>query len=152
MKDAFKQIPEPLQKQILYRLGGGAAILPVSIALLFYAMDIFTVLSCAAVMLFCVVSSFLLFRRAVMGDYVVISGDCLSVALTAVRKRTKMITFHTEDGHTLQVMIKQRLKRIRTGSRITLYVAAECSVYEKGDAHLLHSYLAIDTKGGQRDE
>ena len=146
MRNAFKQIPEPLQKQILYRLGLGAAIFLLTAALLINSPDRFSILSCTAIIVFCIVSAFFLFRRAVVGDYVVVSGECLSVALTAVRKRTKMITIKTEDGHTLQVMIKQRLKKIRAGSRITLYVAANVPVYEKGSAHLLHSYLAMDAR------
>lgn len=152
MKSAFKHIPWPLQKQILYRLGLGAAVLLITAALLFSHMDLFSVLSCAGILLFCCVSAFFLFRRAVIGDYVVIRGKCLSVALTAVRKRTKMIVLKTEENHTLQVMIKQRLKKIRAGAQVTLYVAASMPVYEKEQAHLLHSYLAIETKGGDRDE
>lgn len=148
MKNAFSQIPEPLRRQIVYRLGSGIAVLLVSIAFLLADMDLFSVLSCIAIVLFCFFSSLSLFRRAVVGDYVVISGDCQGVALTAVRRRTKMITLQTDDCQVLRVMIKQRLKKIRAGSRVTLYVAANMPVYEKGDAHLLYSYLAIETNGG----
>ena len=145
MREAFKKIPEPLQRQIIYRLLTGAAILIVSAVFLMNSMDMLSVMACVAIMGFCIISAFLLFRKAVIGDYVVISGACLSVALTAVRRRTKMITLHTEDDHILQVMIKQRLKKIRAGSQVTLYVAANVPVYEKGDGHILHSYLALES-------
>jgi len=145
MKNAFKQIPEPLQKQILLRLGGGIAMLIITMAFLYSTLDFFSVLDCTAIVLLCLISSISLFRRAIIGDYVVISGECQQVTLTAVRKRTKMITLKTDDGKTLQVMIKQRLKKVATGSRVILYVAANMPVYEKGDALLLHSYLAIRT-------
>jgi hypothetical protein len=108
------------------------------------ALDPLSILSCVVIMMFCFFSAVLLFVRAVCGDYVIISGECLSVTLTAIRKRTKMIALRTEDNHTIQVMVKQRLKKIRTGSTITLYVAVNLPVYEKRDAHLIHSYLAME--------
>ena len=147
MKNVFKQIPEPLQKQILFRLCGGIGILFLTITFLYSTLDFFSVLACAAIVLLCFISSISLFRRAIIGDYVVINGECQEVSLTAVRKRTKMITLQTDGGQKLQVMIKQRLKKVATGSKVTLYVAANMPVYEKGDALILHSYLAIDTRG-----
>lgn len=149
MKTAFKQIPEPLQRQILYKLGYGIAILLVSIVFLFSSPDLLSVLSCAAITVFFIVSAFLLFRRAVVGDYVVIRGEVSCVALTTVRRRTKMITLHTENDGELKVQIRQRLKKIRAGAHVTLYVAANMPVYKSDNAHLLHSYLAIETKGGE---
>jgi hypothetical protein len=146
MRKAFKQIPEPLQKQILYRLFIGAAVLAVTVAFLMSSLDILSALSCAAIMVFCIISAFLLFRRAVAGDYVVISGDCLGVGLTALRKRTKTITLRTEDDRPLQVLIKHCRKKISVGSRVTLYVASNMLVYEKSGVHFLHSYLAIESK------
>jgi len=148
MREAFGRIPEPLQRQILYRLGSGVLILLATVALMLYNMDLFSILSCAGIMLFCCTSAFFLFRKAVSGDYVVIVGDCLSVSLTAIRKRTKMVTLKTEDNRKLQVMIKHRAKKIRTGSSVTLYVASNMPIYERDGAHLLHSYLAIEAKEG----
>ena len=111
-------------------------------------MEIFSVLFCIAVVIFFVVSAFMLFRRAVLVDYVVISGECLVVTVTPFRRRIKMITMRTEKNETIKIMIKQRLKKIVAGSKIMLYVASNVPVYESGGAHLLHTYLALDTKGG----
>jgi hypothetical protein len=116
MIKAFRLIPEPLQRQILYRLGCGAVVLVLTIALLYYTMEIYSVLFCAAVIVFCVVSSFLLFRRAVTGDYVVIRGECLNTVRTLLKRRTKKITVRTDDNHIIDIMIKNRLKKIRVGS------------------------------------
>jgi len=148
MIKSFKQIPEPLQKQILYRLGWGAAALLLTIALFVYTMEIFSILFCVAVIIFFIVNSFMLFRRAVIGDYVMISGECLGITVTPLRRRTKMITMRSENNLTIKVMIRQRLKKISAGSKIVLYVATNVPVYESGGAHLLHTYLALDTKGG----
>ena len=146
MIKAFKQIPEALQKQILYRLGYGAVILLVMIILFFYTMDLLSILACVFIMMFFFASSFLLFRRAVIGDYVTISGECLGVTQTAIKKQTKMIILRTEDNRTLKIMMKQKLKKFSVGSKIRLYVATNVPIYEKEGAHLLYSYLALDTK------
>ncbi len=149
MREAFKNIPEPLQKQILYRIGTGAAALLLTASLFLYAMNPFSIVSCAGIMVFCGISSFVLFRKAVIGEYVVVNGECLKVTLTSVRKRVRAITFLTGDGQTLQVTVKQRLKKIRVGVAVTLYVAANMPVYEKDGMHLLYSYLALETRGGE---
>jgi len=144
MVKAFKQIPKPLQKQILYRLGYGTAILFVTILLLFYTMELFSVLACVLIILFFILNSFLLFRRAVIGDYVVIRGECIGINLTAIKRRIKTIIVYTEDNHTIKIIIKQRLKKIQIGSKIMLYVASNVPVYEKNRIYFLNSYLALD--------
>ena len=146
MIKAFKQIPEALQKQILYRLGYGTVILFVMIILLLYKIELFSILACVFIMMFFFASSFLLFRRAIIGDYVIICGECLGVTQTAIKRQTKMIILRTEDNRTLKIMMKQRLKKFNVGSKIKLYVATNVPVYEKEGAHLLYSYLALDTK------
>jgi hypothetical protein len=146
MIKAFKQIPEALQKQILYRLGYGAVILAVTIILLFYTMELFSILACIFISIFFFASSFLLFRKAIIGDYVIICGECLGVTQTMIKRQIKMIVLRTEDNRTLKVIMKQRLKKFSIGSKIKFYVAKNIPVYEKDGAHLLYSYLAFDTK------
>ena len=149
MMKVFKQLPEPLQRQILYKLGYGLTLLFVTIVLFFYTMELFSVLACVIIMVFCVISAFALFRRAVVGDYVAIRGECLGVTLTAVRKRTKTVILRTDDNRTLKIMIKHRLKKINAGSAITVYAASNVPIYENNGAHLLYSYLALDIKRGE---
>ena len=146
MFKAFKQIPAPLQRQILNRLGYGAAILFVAIIFLFYTMELFSIMACIFIMIFFAASSFSLFRKAVIGDYVAISGECLGVTLTAIKRNPKTIIFRTDDNRIIKVMIKQRLKKITVGSKIMLYVATNMPVYENSGVHLLNSYLALEAK------
>ena len=146
MFKAFKQIPAPLQRQILNRLGYGAVILFVAIILFLYTMDLISILACVFIMIFFAASSFSLFRRAVICDYVVISGECLGVTLTAIKKQTKAIIFRNDDNRIIKVMIKQRLKKITVGTKIMLYIATNMPVYENGGIYLLNSYLAFDTR------
>jgi hypothetical protein len=146
MLKIFKQIPEPLQKQILYRLGYGITILVLATMLLIHTMEWFSVLACTGIMIFCIISAFLLFRRAVTGEYVVIYGECLAVTFTMIKRQAKMITLKTEDNRIIKVMIKQKLKKISAGSKIIMYVASNMQVYENGGYHLLNSYLLLDVK------
>ena len=115
MIKAFKQIPEPLQKQILYRLAYGAAILFVTIVLFFYTLDWFSVLACVIAIIACIISAFFLFRRAVIGDYLEIRGEFLKVTFNAVKRRPKSIILCVEDNRKLKVMIKHKLKKINAG-------------------------------------
>ena len=128
MIETFKQIPEPLQKQILYRLSCGAVILLITIILLLCTMEWFSAIACFVAMIFCFIAAFSLYRRSVTGGYVVISGECFGVTLTAMKKRTKMIVLRTDDNKILKVMITNRLKKINVGSAIVLYVASNMPV------------------------
>ena len=152
MLKAFKQIPGPLQKQILYRLGYGIAALFVTIILFSYTRDLFSVLACIVIIIFFAANSFSLFRRAVIGDYVVISGECLAVTVTPVKRRIKTVILRTEDDRMINVTIRQKLKRMKAGTKIMFYVAANMPVYEKDGTHVLHSYLAIDIKTENKAE
>jgi hypothetical protein len=146
MLNAFKQIPAPLQKQILHRLGYGVVLLFVTIILFFYTIELFSVLACVFAMIFFVFSSFSLFRRAVIGDYVIISGECLSVILAAVKRSIKTIIIRTDDNRILKITIKHKIKKIEAGTKIIVYVASNMPVYEDGDVYLFNSYLALDIK------
>ena len=152
MIKVFKQIPEPLQKQILYRLAYGAAILFVTIVLFFYTLDWFSVLACVIAIIACIISAFSLFRRAVIVDYVEVRGEFLKVILNTVKRRPKAIIILTEDNRKLKVMIKQKIKKINAGSKITIYVAKNVPVYEDNGMQLLYSYLALDIQKGKEKE
>ena len=142
----FKQIPEPLQKQILYRLGCGIVILFVTIVLLYYKMDLISVLACVIIIIICLLSAFSLFRRAIIGDYTVICGKCIETKLTAVKKQAKTIVLRTENNSIITIIIKQKLKKINSGSKITVYVATNTPIYEYNGMNMLYSYLALDVK------
>ena len=146
MLKVFKQIPGPLQKQILYRLGYGIAALFVTIILFYYTMEFFFVFACVIVMIFFAANSFSLFRRAVIGDYVVITGECIEVTVTPIKRRIKTVILRTEEHCMLKVTVRQKLKMINAGEKITIYLAANMPVYEKDGVHWLNSYLAIDMK------
>lgn len=152
-KAQFAAIPEPLQKQVFIRLGFTLIFLLLFILILCMMSDWLTAIPFAGLAVYSAVSAFLLFHRAAVGGYVVIRGRCLESAVTLVRRRTKSILMETEE-HMVQMMMKQRLKRIPEGAVLEVYVASNTQVYEKDGAKLLHTYLAIDMKtgGNKRNE
>lgn len=149
-KAQFAAIPKPLQKQVFVRLGFTLMFLLLFILVLCTMFDWLTAVPFAGLAVYSAISVFLLFHRAAVGDYVVIRGCCMESAVTLIRRRTKSILVETEE-HMVQVMMKQRLKRIPEGAVLEVYVASNTQVYEKDGAKLLHTYLAIDMKtGGNR--
>lgn len=147
MKKVFSDLPRPFQKQILMRIGFGVLFVVVTIALLFTAGDMFTILPAAAMLVFCLGSAFFLFRRGVTGDFVVVSGKCEDMTKTLLTRRIKTIYVKT-DQYTLQVSPWQRPRRIPIGAGIELYITPSTPVYERDGVHVLHSYIAMEVTGG----
>jgi hypothetical protein len=145
MRTAFRQIPEPLQRQIIIRLGFGALFLILLIALLFTAPDVTLWFPCAGAAVFFTAAAFALFRRAALGGYVVVTGVCESVVLTAARRRAKHITLQTGE-HTLQVALRNRTRKIPAGAAVDLYLAKNTPIYEKDGVQMLYTYLAMELK------
>jgi tRNA G37 N-methylase TrmD len=110
------------------------------------------VLACIVIIIFFAANSFSLFRRSVIGDYVVIRGECLAVTITPVKRRIKTVILRTEDNRMLKVMIRQKLKKMKAGTKVMFYVATNMPVFEKDGAHVFHSYLAMDINAENKAE
>jgi len=146
MLTVFKQIPEPLQKQTLIRLGLGGVLFLLFAVLLLMGVDVYIWLPCTAAAVFFASAAFALFRLVVLGEYVAISGVCTDVCIGAVKRRLKYILIKT-DVHMVKVTIHGRNKNIRVGSTVILYVAKNAAVYEQGGQHVLYTYLALENVG-----
>lgn len=146
----LSQIPVPLQRQVLSRLGFGALAALMFAILLYMTREIYSTLPCIALAAFCVASAWHLYRRALRMDYILLRGECGAVELTSLRKLTKSIVLNT-DEHVVRVMMKQRRKRIPIGAIVDLYIANTATVEDNGDALVLYQYLALDVKGGRPD-
>jgi hypothetical protein len=146
----LKQLPEPLQKQIFIRFGFAL------ISLLFFALvlnlttDLLAIVPFIGLAVYSVINAILLYKRGVVGAYVVIRGRCAEASDTLIRKRTKAILLETEE-HLVRVILRQRLGRIRVGTEMDIYVADNTQVYDKDGAKLLQNYIAINLTGGQQN-
>lgn len=145
MLQEFRRMPEPLQRQTLLRLGIGALFLVLLIALIAAAQDVYLWLPCAGAVVIFAAAAFMLFRRAVLGEYVVVSGECAEVGLTAVKRRIKFLILQT-DVCKLKVMLRGRLRKIPVGTAVVLYIAKNTQIYEQNGLQMLYTYMAIDVK------
>jgi hypothetical protein len=145
MMTVFKQIPAPLQRQTLIRLGFGAIFLALTGVLAFTVDDMYAWLPCAGVAVFSVVTAISLFRLAALGEYVAISGVCLETGSGSVKRRAKYILLRT-GKYTVRVMLHGNVKPIPAGNRLCLYLAKNTAIYEKDGMKLLYTYLALEIK------
>lgn len=135
------QIPMPLQVQILVRLALAVCALIAGNVLLFF----FTVIVATPFFLLgllTAISGGLLYRVAVRGHYLQLTGTVLHVEHTPVLRRPKAILMEAE-GTALRVMLRNRHKAPAKGSQITFYVQDSTPIYEWRGMHLLGSYLAV---------
>jgi hypothetical protein len=143
MRAAFREIPAPLQRQTLIRLGLGAAFLVLLPALIIMAQDAHIWLPCAGAAMFFASSAFAVFRRAVLGEYVVVEGECAEVGQGAFKRREKHMLLLT-GGKAVRVALRGGFGKIRPKASIRLYVSKNTPVYEKDGVQILHGYLAIE--------
>ena len=145
MTQEFKQLPEPLRKQILFRLGLGTLFLILLIALLAATGDMTLWLPCAGLTVFFAAGAFILFRRVVLGEYVVVSGICTEAGNILLKRWAKYITIDTGE-QSVRVSLGQRRKRFTVGMIFDVYLAANAPVYEKDGLLRVYSYLALEKK------
>ena len=152
LKAQFSVMPKPLQREISYRLGFALVFLLLFVFVLILLPDWMSIIPFIGISLFFLISAALLFHRVSSGQYVVVEGICTEVSTTLIRKRAKTILVQTNE-HLVQVIIKQRLKKISQGAHVKIYVSDQTQVYDRDGRLLLSGYLAIDVqKGSQNDE
>ena len=138
----FRHMPEPLQKQILVRLGYGALAIVLLVALLSLTGDLFITLPCVALALFFITTALLLYRQTVAGEYVIITGECIEAGISALRRHTKYIVVKT-DACELKVMLRSRRGKIKVGANVELYVSSKAQIHSHNDANVLYDYISL---------
>jgi len=143
MLQVFKIMPGALQKQLLIRLGLGAMFVIILIALLPTTGDALLWLPCVGAAVFFALSTFLLLRRVVLGEYIVVDGTCTEVGATALKRRVKSIVLQTDAG-SLKVTLHGQRRKIITGASVRLYIAKNSLIYEQNGSQALYSYIALE--------
>ena len=139
-----KQIPTPLQVQILMQAGLAVCSLIAGIAflILFTGIVAFPFLLLA---ILASVNGWRVYHVAAHGHYLTLSSIVLKVERTAFLRRPKAVLVEAE-GKALRVMLRSRLSAPKEGSCITFYVQDSTPIYEWKGLHLLGSYLALADK------
>ncbi len=147
MREKFKNIPPPLQKQIIMRYGATLVSLMLLVVSLLLEGNFYLSLSILIIFAFYGVSASQLLYVAVSNQIVVIRGVCTKLEKTPVRRRIKTLYFRSE-SHTVKIQILGRLRNVDEGDVITVYAVNNTPVYENDGCQQLSTYLAIDILKG----
>ena len=150
MKNAFLQIPRPLQKQILLRALGAVLGLFLFILFLIIYKDWRFWAPCVILTVMCLASAGTLFFRCVLGNYVVVEGICTDIDKSLIRRRVKAI-YIRNDQFSIKIVNAKRIRNLSIGDTVTVYVADNSAVYDVDGTKVICYYLAM-TKGERTHE
>ena len=142
MADQFKQIPSPLQKQILIRLAGSGLGIVMLILILAYRGSWQLMLPGIAIFLAFTLSAWLLFRKCVQGAYAVIRGQCTEIERTGIRKRIKAVYIQADDRCIRIVTQLQKIRKLSVGDKLIIYLAEITPVYDHDGCLVIFQIIA----------
>ena len=142
MKEKFKMLPEALKKQVLLRFGGSVVFFVLFFFLLWGTGDVYMLLPC--LLFFCVETGngIWFFFRCVHGKYVRLLGQCIGLETARFRKRIRSICLAYETGM-VKIPVKGRLRNLREGDMVSVYIAENAPVYEKEGMYFVGDYYAL---------
>lgn len=146
MKEKFARIPEPLRRQILFRMGIGLVSVILLITALLIGGDWRFCVPCAALAVFFLGGGTLLFFRGADGRYVIIEGVCTEIERSAVRRRLKSFSLQGKQFSVRIMNQRQRIRGLAVGDTLTVYVSEKAMVYEVDGCKIVNSYIALCRK------
>lgn len=137
----LKELPSPLQKQIVQRIGLGVAML--ALFVIIWAVTSKLGLAIPGLVLACYLlgSGDLLFLRCVRGEYLCLTGTVKDVITSGLRKRPKFLLIDTEQG---LLQLPPGRKSFPAGSSVVLNLAVNTPVYELDGIFKIYSYLTLE--------
>ena len=145
MREKFKSIPFPLQKQIISRFAAGLLFVFLFLIVLFCFWDVYLFLPCVFFAVFLIVNAILLFYNSHKGNFVSVEGRCEHIETTRVRKRIKSITLELVENK-LKIVIRHRIKKLAVGDTVVVYLAKSTQVYDIDEGYLINNYYALDIR------
>ena len=142
MRNKLNSIPTPLQAQILLQSALAALSLAAGITLLaifrpVVALPFFFLAVLAAV------NAIRVYRAAVSGQYVTVTGTILKVERTAFLRRAKAFVMEA-DGKAVRVMLRSRRNQLKEAEAVTVYIHDSTPIHEWKGLHLLGAYIALE--------
>ena len=142
MAEQFKQIPSPLQKQILIRLAGSGLGIVMLILILAYRGSWQLLLPGITIFLAFAVNAWQLFHKCVQGAYVVFHGQCIEIERTGIRKKIKAVYIQSEDRCIRIVTQLQKIRRLSVSDKLTVYLAENTPVYDHDGCLVIFQIIA----------
>ncbi len=143
MVEAYKKIPQVLQKQILIRLAGSGLGVVMLLLILAYRGDWRLIIPGIAIFLAFAVDAALLFHKCKNERYVVIQGICQGIDRTGLRKRIKAAYVQCEDKCVKITHQLQKIRNLSIGDKLTVYVSENTPVYEHDGCLVIFNVIAV---------
>lgn len=143
MKEKFISIPKPMKKQIFVRFGIGFLSLIVAILMLAIAKDFILSLPCLLLFGYMSVNGGIILYNGFTEKFVAVSGECVKIERTQIRKRVRVVYIQTEKGQ-MKVPIRKRIGRLNEGDMISVYMPTKTRIYEQDNCLVIFGYYAID--------
>lgn len=148
MKEKLKGLPMTIQKQVIIRYGAAAVSLILLVISLLMAENPYLPLSLALIFAFFLFSASHLLYLALSGHLVEISGECIRLERTPIRRRLKALYLQVET-QVVRFQITGKLRDVEPGDLVTVYASDSAPVYENEGYQQLSSYLAINIQRGR---
>ncbi len=143
MRKKFKSIPKPIKTQIFVRFGICFFSLIIAIVMLAIAKDVILSLPCLLLFGYMAVSGGIILYNGLTEKFVAVSGECVKIERTQLRKRVKVIYIQTDKGQ-MKVPIRKRIGSLKEGDMITVYMPIKTRIYEQDNCLVIFGYYAID--------
>ncbi len=142
MKEKFTDIPQVLRKHIITRLmvGGLSAIL--SLIILFAFGELYFILPFCVLAAASGISGMLMLNNCLCKRYVKITGECVDVSVTTLKKHIKSVTVVYEDKR-IKIITRVGSRRVSVGDSVVIYIPDKAQVYEKGSEKIITDFYAI---------
>ena len=147
MKGKLKGLPMAIQKQVIIRYGAAAVSLILLVLSLLMAEDPYLPLSLALIFAFFLFSASQLLYLALSGHLIEISGECIRLERTPIRRRPKALYLQVET-QVVRLQITGTLRNAEPGDLVTVYASDSAPVYENEGCQQLSGYLAISIQRG----
>ncbi len=145
MKEKWIKMPKALQRQVLFRSGGGGLFLMILLFLMTGNRDLYLLLPCILCMFWLAGSGFWLFVQAAGGNYMRLQGQCIRVDTSGLRKRVRAVHLALEQG-TVKIPVRYRISKLSEGDTIVVYVAEKTPVYERDGEYIIGNYYAMEIR------
>lgn len=145
LKENFKKIPAPLQKEILKRLGYAGLVIIVSVILILTTKDWILCIPCFFISLYLVISAAILYYNSVKGKIICITGICVEIERSRLKRTGKSISLDVE-GKCVKLPFKRRIKGVQEGCEISVYMNEKAKVYNIQFGFVICDYYVLEVE------
>lgn len=145
VKEKWIKMPKALQRQVLFRYGGGGLFLMILLFLMTGSRDLYLLLPCILCMFWLAGSGFWLFLQAAGRNYMRLQGQCIRIDTEGLRKRVHAVHLALEQG-TVKIPVRYRISRLSEGDIIVIYIAEKTPVYECDGEYIIGNYYAMEIR------